>query len=164
MSDMTYDEKFIARFWAKVDRSAGPDSCWPWTGYRNPAGYGQINVSHHRPRTASRVVYELTNGHIPHRMLICHACDNPACCNPNHLWSGTHKENSEDMVSKGRGRTPRGESNGKCKFSDGHIMEALALVRSGISSRKAAPMFGMSASYLRTLMRGDQRAKSLFQR
>jgi len=39
------------RFWSKVDQSAGPNACWPWTAYRNPGGYGEVNPAHLFPAT-----------------------------------------------------------------------------------------------------------------
>ncbi len=91
-----------ARFWSKVDRSGGPDACWPWLASCFDNGYGQFKVGIQN-RKAHRVAWELVNGSIPKGMLMMHAeCDNPPCCNPAHLKPGTNAENSQDMVSKGR--------------------------------------------------------------
>src|SRR6185312_561373 len=52
-------------FWDRVDRSGGPDACWPWTGAINKSGYGSFGEKPGSIRTTSRVAYELTHGPIP---------------------------------------------------------------------------------------------------
>jgi hypothetical protein len=90
------DERLIAN----VDRSGGPDACWPWTGCRS-LGYGVLSINN-RQRRAHRVIYEIAKGLIPKGLRICHKCDNPPCCNPDHLFVGTAKDNSLDMAQKER--------------------------------------------------------------
>lgn len=77
--------------------------CWEFTGGKNNIGYGMIRDDK-KMRTAHRVSYEEHIGKIPHGMCVCHTCDNPICCNPNHLWIGTMKQNMQDMLSKGRAK------------------------------------------------------------
>jgi len=77
--------------------------CWNFTGGKNNIGYGMIR-DNKRMRTAHRVSYEEHKGPIPHGLCVMHSCDNTLCCNPNHLSLGTHKQNSDDMISKGRAK------------------------------------------------------------
>lgn len=92
------------RFWAKVDQSAGPDRCWPWAGPINElrGGYGYFYDDDARLRRAHIVAWELTHGIVPAGQVICHSCDNPACCNPACMFLGTQGENLQDMRDKGR--------------------------------------------------------------
>lgn len=88
------------RFWSKVDIK-GPDDCWEWQASMYPNGYGQFRLSK-QEGYAHRSAWTLINGEIPKGMYICHKCDNRACCNVNHLFLGTHKDNMQDCSKKGR--------------------------------------------------------------
>lgn len=99
-----------ARFWSKVDRSAGPDGCWPYRGAL-VRGYGRFVLSWDRPGNGARVkivrahryAFRLARGRDPLPGLdLCHRCDNRACCNPAHLWEGTRRDNMQDASRKGR--------------------------------------------------------------
>jgi hypothetical protein len=90
------------RFWARVER-LGPDDCWEWVGSRNNCGRGQLSIEG-KVYTAPRVAWELHTGTAPGSLWVLHTCDNPACCNPAHLFLGTAKDNTQDMMRKGRAR------------------------------------------------------------
>lgn len=89
------------RFWRRVMKPES-DGCWTWTGSTAGYGYGRVFVDG-RQQSAHRVAWELTNGPIPEGLIVCHKCDNPPCVRPLHLFLGTHKDNSQDMVRKQRG-------------------------------------------------------------
>lgn len=99
------------RFWAKVDRR-DPDECWLFKGAISSSGYGSIKVGGRRGRTilAHRLAYELTHGPLPqidlegNRVLVCHRCDTPRCCNPAHLRAGTQADNLAEMAVRRRSR------------------------------------------------------------
>jgi len=77
--------------------------CWVFQGGKNNIGYGMIR-DEKKMRTTHRVSYEEHHGKIPPGMLVLHSCDNTLCCNPSHLRLGTHQDNTNDMISKGRHR------------------------------------------------------------
>ena len=87
------------------------DGCWNWRLSKDRLGYGRLKVQmgareSFRYTSAHRYAYELFVGPIPDGKHVLHRCDNRACCNPEHLFIGTHTDNMRDMHKKGRG--PRG--------------------------------------------------------
>jgi hypothetical protein len=82
--------------------------CWLWTGAKNPFGYGNIGGERGVPKNINthRAAYELYVGPIPPGMVVMHSCDRPACFNPAHLSVGTPRDNTQDMIRKGRDTRP----------------------------------------------------------
>ena len=95
----SFCEETKRRFWSKV--KLAPSGCGEWQGKIGRNGYGKF-----RDFFAHRVAYELANGPITNGLFVCHSCDNKRCCNPEHLWLGTNKENQQDYIAKGL-RVPR---------------------------------------------------------
>lgn len=83
-----------------------PSGCWEWTASLNNKGYGQFQLTHTKLILAHRFSFELVYGPIPSGKLVCHHCDNRRCVNPEHLFLGTYKENTQDMKHKGRESNP----------------------------------------------------------
>lgn len=83
----------------KTNKKTG---CWEWQGYKNEKGYGKIKFGGKCIRV-HRYVYEFYNDvDLNIDELVCHSCDNPKCCNPEHLWAGSNLANQYDRIEKGR--------------------------------------------------------------
>lgn len=99
-SQKVTDEEYRQRLKSKclVDPSTG---CWVYQGFRQRLGYGDISYRGVNQR-AHRVAYKLWKGEIPAGLDILHKCDNPPCCNPDHLKAGTAKENALESRDRKR--------------------------------------------------------------
>lgn len=93
------------RFWSKVDKSGGPDSCWMWTGSRNKKKgkltYGLFKPAGEKTTPAHRYSYRERYGSIPDGLLVCHRCNNPGCVNPEHLYAADNATNIRDAYRDG---------------------------------------------------------------
>lgn len=131
-------------FWDWVDGS-DPDGCWPWTRGRMSTGHGTLRNGK-TTMLAHRFAWELTFGPIPEGLVICHTCDNPPCCRPDHLALGTQVDNIVDMVTKRRDRHPRGVDQGSAKVTDDAVREIRRLRTAGSTLIAIAQQFNVGTS------------------
>jgi len=94
--DISFEEWFWQQI--KVDEQT---ECWIWQLALATRGYGQVSIKRKSYR-AHRIAYELFYKESAKGKLVCHTCDNPPCINPHHLFLGTAKENTQDMIQKSR--------------------------------------------------------------
>jgi hypothetical protein len=141
------------RFWEKIVKEE--NGCWTWTGTKS-GGYGALYRSGKTVKT-HRFSYELHKGNIPSGICVCHSCDNPCCCNPDHLFLGTFKENNQDRAKKGRSRGvfQRGEDHPNSKLTKEKVRSIREVYSSGsISQRKLAKAFDVNQSTIRNILKG----------
>lgn len=147
------------RFWSKVDRSAGPDGCWPWTAGANHerGGYGVFHPQKHTTVGAHRFALELHLGRpLGKGMQARHrVCDNPPCCNPAHLSEGSNADNVADMV--GKGRQARGVKKiTLARLDDQQVIELRERVAAGEKIRSEAERLGVTESLASMIVRGKR--------
>ena len=131
-------------------------------GYRMPFGYGQFGVNGGVVLT-HRLAWELAaNGPIPQGQLVRHKCDNPPCCNPNHLELGDYADNSRDAIE--RGRIARGFQIPSAVLSESDVIEIRRRYEPGAGGRgnrsnadELSQQFGVSAKYVKAVARGEER-------
>ena len=128
----------------------GPNGCLEWQGYRFPDGYGQIRGNYpYRLERTHRVAWEAAFGPIPDGKCVLHHCDNPPCCNSEHLFLGTRGDNAADMVAKGR--NAKGEKNGQAKLTQAL---AVAIRMDTRSQRGIAAAYGVGRGTIRAVLCG----------
>jgi hypothetical protein len=138
------------RFWEKVLIPTETSRCWIWAAAKNQRGYG-VFWFNGRLQNAQRISWEIKHGP-PGSFYVLHHCDNPSCVNPRHLFIGTPKDNSNDMVSKGRqakgrkiGDKMRGRRNA-AHLTSAKALEIRALLRTGAKQDTLSEMFGVNQS------------------
>ena len=150
----TLNERFVRLFKnARVVKEK--NGCWRWDMAIDSSGYGLMstrNRGERRNRTARahRIAYLSHNGNLPTEGVICHSCDNRACVNPKHLFWGTHEDNMQDMLEKGR-RTMRGKFR---RLTDEAREYARTLLTESLSISEIARRVGCARGTIRNIRDG----------
>lgn len=152
----------IEQLHARFDALVFPEpmsGCWLWTGPLSYNGYGLLaiwNGKASRNIRAHRFNWERAHGPIPPGMHACHRCDVRSCCNPDHIFIGTHADNMQDAVRKGRTSqgaahraiirrvAARGSRNGKALLTEADIPIIRQRLAAGEVARVIAADFGVS--------------------
>jgi hypothetical protein len=149
-------------FAARVDKNGpipshrpeiGP--CWLITGAVASERYVNI-LTGHSPRQvqgAHRVSWVIHYGPIPAGMFVCHACDNPRCVRPDHLFLGTSADNTNDMKSKGNSWQHRGIANRSARLTEQQVREIRRLHAAGVKQAEISRQFSMSPMSISQIVR-----------
>lgn len=143
----------LQSLWSKIEKN--PDGCWVWHGQTNKQGYGRLwfKGKQWRPH---RLVWTLENGDIPEGLHVLHKCDNPPCCNPDHLFLGTDQDNADDRQAKGRLKPFKGEEHWKAKLTWKDIEYIRQYCASHKRSQsKMASLFGVNKSHLSKIIKNE---------
>lgn len=126
--------------------------CWIYSGATNDSGYGIVGTGGRgMPNDrAHRITYRHFCGDIPKGMFVCHTCDVPSCCNPDHLFLGTNLDNVKDMIRKGRNSPPPrnphvvGSVHPLAKVNEDQVIEMRELYRKGWKQKSLSEKYGIA--------------------
>lgn len=138
-------------------RNAMPEpnsGCWIWMKSVNHKGYGQFKLSDGKTTLAHRASWIAHKGEIPTGLLVCHKCDNRACINPNHLFLGTDKDNSDDKIRKGREARLSGESNPRAKIVEDQVKAIIGEISRGRTLQSLADEYGVHRNTIHHIKTG----------
>lgn len=144
----------IDRFWSYVDKT--PDGCWMWEHSIDGGGYG-IFVSYKYGREKShRISYMESKGEIPSGLMVLHECDNPGCCNPDHLFLGNNQDNMADKVYKNRQSKLLGSRNGRSILKQEEVEQMRKDYESGnFSYRNLVNKYGISQTQVARILKKE---------
>lgn len=143
-------QPLIDRFKSKMSKPNN-NGCILWNGAKR-IGYGCITICNkgkYKLHSAHRISYELFIGKITKNKIVCHKCDNKLCVNPNHLFIGTHKQNTQDMINKKR--HSYGEKQGSSKLKTKEVIKIKKMLKKGIYQRIIAEKFNVCKSTIYTI-------------
>lgn len=127
------------RFWSKVDIRT-PEECWEWQASLHTSGYGRFKLADHWCVVANRLALVINSGEDRLDRMALHHCDNRKCCNPHHLYWGTHTDNMCDKVRRGRhnGGDQSGANNGAAKLTEEQFALVIARLKDGWNNKQIA--------------------------
>jgi hypothetical protein len=136
----------------KLDFKIDDNGCFVITSHKKTGGgygYMYLNGKHHR---IHRLVYEECFGELQEGLVIRHKCDNRICINPEHLETGSNKDNSMDAVS--RKRNAFGSRNGRAKITEEQAKEIKNLLQNGLTVTSVMLRMNLSRKIVRSIKEG----------
>lgn len=122
------------------------NNCWVWWYKKTKSGYPILEGEY-----VHRLVYYLWYGVLPENKFVCHKCDNPSCVNPKHLFLGTHGDNIQDMVKKGR--NAKGEKTNNNKLKNKQVREIKELFKNQYKTiSQIADIYNVSRSTISNII------------
>jgi hypothetical protein len=153
---MRPQSEFENVFWSRV-KIQSADECWEWQAGKND-GARSYGVFWHRGRKLKthRIAFELGHRALCAGELVCHHCDNPPCCNPAHLYAGTHRDNARDCTERNRRNSERGEDRYNATLTEQDIRDIRAKYQKrkfgGMNGTALAKIYGVGPTMINAII------------
>lgn len=152
---MKKGEKRLDAFLSKIDFVPDANGCFNWKACTIPTGYGKIYYKG-KYCYAHQAAYDAFVAPVTNSLHVLHYCDNPSCCNPAHLWLGTHFDNMRDRDKKGRtyfrAENLEGENNYTSKLTCDKVRQIRVLRDMGKKNCELAKLFNVTASCISSVV------------
>ena len=130
-----------------------PDTpCWEWEGQLGIGGYGRTKLGGHKvPQMVHRIAWQQVHGPIAKGLIVRHACDRRSCIRVDHLYLGTHQDNSDDTNARLRGRH---------KMTWDQVEQIRAMRKTGISYARIGAAFDLDQTAVMRICRNETYVRS----
>jgi len=129
------------------------DGCWEWGGTRDSAGYGRMKWQDKKQAT-HRLMFFAQHGRFP--IETRHSCDNPPCCNPEHLLDGDRESNVGDRVARNRSARRTGRLNPNARYSTEQVLTVRQLWQAGMTGDAIAHQTGVNRNTVYRIKAGQK--------
>lgn len=134
-----------------MERCLKIGKCLVWQKAKNK-DYGAMQLPGTRKSVlAHKALFEAVHGIVPAGFVVMHSCDNPLCCNINHLSLGTHKRNVNDASAKGRKTNTGNGFKSKLNGADHKKIKELSKI---LTDHDIGKLYKVSASCIQRIRLG----------
>lgn len=148
-------EEQLVNFWNKIIKG-NEDECWEWDACKTVDGYGHFRVNNGL-YFVNRLVYYIHHNEDPGEFEVAHTCNNPACCNPDHLELKTHIDNMQYAVESGSFEERRGENANHVKLTLEQVLEIRRIRKTTcLTYKQIAEDFKITKEQVSNICRGKQ--------
>lgn len=148
------------RGWSENAAVPGMTPCWDWKGTVMKNGYAYIHADNRMYR-ANRASYEVFVGPIPDGAVVRHRCNRRKCVRPDHLITGTQRQNLADMI--GARRSANGERNARAVLTDRDVDNIREAYAGRSTTYKAlGAEYGVDASTIGLIVRRKKRQNATY--
>ncbi len=145
--------KSLIRYKIMICTMKNEKGCWEWQRSKHKQGYGNLSYKK-KNHLAHRVAWMVFKSDILDEKEVCHICDNPCCCNPEHLFLGSQLDNMRDAKRKGKYKNRNISKTRRIKLNWEQVQEIRKMNSEGISRKELQKRFQVSQTCIAKILTG----------